>query len=188
MSFAWIWISLPYSKGETTSYACSECCSLKVRCATWELDWSAVGKCDFSYEPWFFVLWWWCTCVEAMRWTIPSNLHTENWNTKLVWGAITAKGIDMLSAVSGWIIWDKYVNVLENNLIPTFDLYFPGKQLHFSRASCHTSAETRAWFADQNVKILPWPANSPNLLPIKYVWQDRKLKYRKWNPKIRMNY
>ena len=38
------------------------------------------------------------------------------------------------------------------------------------KASIHTSQETRGWFNEQNILVLPHPAKSPNLNPIENLW------------------
>ncbi|KAJ4440916.1 hypothetical protein ANN_10764 [Periplaneta americana] len=47
------------------------------------------------------------------------------------------------------------------------------------RARCHVSAATMQWYADNNVHRLDWPAQSPDLNPIKHIWDelDRRLRF-----------
>ena len=73
-----------------------------------------------------------------------------------------------------------YVEVLENNLIPSIDLLMlndkPWK-LQQDGATAHTAYYTKEWFNDNNIKTIPWPPYSPDLNPIEKIWAwiDREL-------------
>jgi transposase len=46
-------------------------------------------------------------------------------------------------------------------------------QQHFfqqDNASCHVSRQSKSFFHEKEVKILDWPANSPDLNPIENMW------------------
>ena len=44
-----------------------------------------------------------------------------------------------------------------------------GMLMHDSKIS-HTAARTRQFLTNQNVHVLPWPANFPDMNPIEHIW------------------
>jgi transposase len=52
-------------------------------------------------------------------------------------------------------------------------------------ASCHVSKRSKAFFEAQEVQLLDWPANSPDLNPIENVWGILKESVRKRSPRTK---
>ena len=40
----------------------------------------------------------------------------------------------------------------------------------------HTSKRAQKWFEDDNIQVLSWPAQSPDISPIEYLWVHLKKK------------
>ena len=64
-----------------------------------------------------------------------------------------------------------YCSVLEEDLLPFAAETF-GEEWTFQQdgASCHRSNYTNNWLTSKNVKLLEWPAKSPDLNIIENVW------------------
>ena len=45
----------------------------------------------------------------------------------------------------------------------------------------HTAKVTRAWFEDNNIKVIKWPKKSPDMDPIESLWKTLKKGFRE-NP------
>ena len=86
-----------------------------------------------------------------------------------------------VSATYTMVIWiNKYIKTLENHLIPTRGIFFSNElewQFQQDNAPCHKVKTVTIWFQESNIKILQWPARSPDLNPIENVWTvlDSKL-------------
>ena len=85
----------------------------------------------------------------------------------MVWACFNYYGKSDLVFIDTRINSERYIEVLENNFNP-FVLNFGGQNPIFQQdnAPVHTSSTTRNWLAQQNYKILDWPAKSPDLNPI----------------------
>ena len=66
-----------------------------------------------------------------------------------------------------------YINdVLAVEALPFIQLHGPNATLMHDNARPHSAVITRQFFTTNNVNILDWPANSPDLNPIEQVWDE----------------
>jgi transposase len=61
----------------------------------------------------------------------------------------------------------------------------PDMTLQHDNATSHTARSVCDFLRDRNVSVLPWPAKSPDLNPIKPVWDllDRRVRARAIPPR-----
>ncbi len=78
-----------------------------------------------------------------------------------------------------------YQEMLEHFMLPSADQLFKDTDFIFQQdlAPAHTAKSTKSWLNDQMVGVLDWPANSPDLNPIKNLWGIVKRKMRNKRPK-----
>lgn len=98
----------------------------------------------------------------------------------MVWGCMSAGGMGSLKFIDGTVNADKYQQILENTLLPSITKLFPNRDCIYQQdgASCHTAKSTKKWFGDHNVRVLSWPASSPDLNVIETVWHKMKQQLR----------
>ena len=81
----------------------------------------------------------------------------------LVWGRIMGGNMTRLIVINGNINAQTYINdVLAVEVLPF---------MHYN-ARPHSAAITRQFLATNNVNLLDWPANSPDLNTIEQVWDE----------------
>ncbi|GFS66665.1 transposable element Tcb2 transposase [Trichonephila clavipes] len=100
----------------------------------------------------------------------------------MMWSVFSGKGTGRLYAVKGMMRQDQYKDVLRNRLIPQLEEWFPNGEPYIfmqDEAPCHTARSIKAFLAEQNIPVLDWPGNRPDMNPIENVWELMKRKVSK---------
>ena len=105
----------------------------------------------------------------------------------MVWGSMAWKGVGKLQFIETIMDQVQYRNILKQNLKSSARKLRLGSDFTFQQDNDpkHSATKTKEWFAENNVKVLEWPAQSPDLNSIEHLWEilDRKIVDRSFSKK-----
>ncbi len=102
----------------------------------------------------------------------------------MIWGCFTKNELGPLVRLEGRVTANIYIEMLENYLIPFINDLENKYDYTFQEdnAPIHTAKIAKKWKSDNNIKSLPWPAQSPDLNPIENLWDELERQVRNHKP------
>jgi transposase len=100
----------------------------------------------------------------------------------MVWGCMSADGVGELRKIDGKMDADVYVDILNTNLLGSLlETTLEKDEILFQQDndSKHTSKKAKGWFRENEIAVLDWPSQSPDLSPIENLWNEVDIRMRR---------
>ena len=102
----------------------------------------------------------------------------------MIWECFSAKGVGKILVRDGKMNVQKYKHILQENLMSSVEsLELPSDYIfQQDNDPKHIAKSTKKCLSENNVNVLQWPSQSPDLDPIGNLWRFMKIQIRKRAP------
>lgn len=102
----------------------------------------------------------------------------------MIWGCFSGNKLGNHVFVPETLKTTGYIDLLSRELDDSITkMQLSTYYFQQDNAPCHKSKTTMAYLEANNIPLMVWPAQSPDLIPIENVWSYIKLKLAEYSPK-----
>ena len=86
----------------------------------------------------------------------------------MIWGYFSVKNVGKISVIDDKMNAQKYKKILQENLMSSVESLELPYDYIFQQDNDprHTAKSTKKWLSENNINVLQWPSQSPDLNPI----------------------
>ncbi|GFW77175.1 transposable element Tc1 transposase [Trichonephila clavipes] len=88
----------------------------------------------------------------------------------MVWGDVSYQEQSQLLRIQGFFKCNRYTREVLEPKVVSFLQGIPGAIFQEDNARTHNARNVPDFFSVQHMQLLPWLASSPDISPIKHVW------------------
>ena len=103
----------------------------------------------------------------------------------MFWGSMTYYSYGPITHLQGSQNQYTYKGLLQDLVLPEFRASSHDLVFQQDNAPCHTAHSIRDFFEENDMEIIDWPPQSPDLSPIEVLWNVLKMKLKALQPRPR---